>query len=886
MRSDIPKTIYLKDYQPPAYTIEQTELHFDLQPAATTVRSRLSVRRLAKSADAPLVLDGEQLELLSVAIDGRTLAPAEFLSGNESLTINNVPETFVLEIVNRIQPENNTALEGLYVSSGMFCTQCEAQGFRRITYYIDRPDVMARFSTTLVADKSRYPVLLSNGNCVERGELEAGRHWARWEDPFRKPSYLFALVAGDLECLEDSYTTVSGRKVALRIYVEPGNLDKTHHAMASVKHAMQWDEQVFGLEYDLDIYMIVAVGDFNMGAMENKGLNVFNTAYVLARPETATDSDYEHIEGVIAHEYFHNWTGNRVTCRDWFQLSLKEGLTVFRDQQFSADMTSAAVKRIDDVRLLRARQFPEDAGPMAHPVRPQSYVEINNFYTATVYEKGAEVVRMYHTLLGAGGFRKGMDLYFQRHDGQAVTTDDFCAAMADANGVDLGQFRRWYDFAGTPVLQVRGDYLPKSRQYRLRINQSLPSTSGRSRVPPLHVPFALGLLDNKGRDIPLRLQGEETAVAGTRMLALTRADETFVFEDIPGLPVPSLLRGFSAPVKIHSDLSREQLAFLAAHDSDAFNRWDAGQRLATEVLLNLARDVQLGRDLLLDESLVTAFANTLNDTRLDPALVAEALSLPGEGELAEQMEIADPDAIHGARCFVRYVLATRLREALLGKYHACRNDGSYEYTAAAAGRRRLANQCLSYLMELDEPGMIRLAVEQFRQADNMTDVLAALGALVRHPFADAEKHAALQLFYDKWRHEPLVLNKWFSIQATAATANTLARVKVLRQHEAFDLKNPNRARSLVGAFAHANPYSFHVADGGGYRFLADQVLALDSLNPQVAARMVGAFNRWRKYDEVRQGLMRGELERIAAGPNLSRDVFEIVSRALGNNRKR
>ena len=880
MLRDNPPTIYLKDYTPPEFAIDQVDLRFELGEKHTVVTSELRLHALETGGHLPttLTLHGLELELLELVLDGEAVDSKQYRVEGETLSIDDVPEKFRLKIVTRIYPQNNTSLEGLYVSNNKFCTQCEAEGFRKITYYPDRPDVMAPFTTTLVADKAKYPVLLSNGNLVEKGDLDDGQHFAIWKDPFKKPSYLFALVAGNLDCLEDKYTTASGREVTLQLFVEPGNLDKTRHAMDSLKHAMQWDEQRFGLEYDLDIYMIVAVGDFNMGAMENKGLNIFNTAYVLAKPETATDNDYEGIEGVIAHEYFHNWTGNRVTCRDWFQLSLKEGLTVFRDQEFSADMGSAAVKRINDVRMLRAMQFAEDAGPMAHPVRPESYVEINNFYTVTVYEKGAEVVRMYQTLLGRDGFRKGMDLYFERHDGQAVTTDDFRAAMSDANGVDLAQFKRWYSQAGTPIVAVKDTYDEKAKTYTVHLKQSCPTTPGQSNKEPFHIPFALGLLDEQGKDIPLQLEGEASAGSTTRVLEFKQAEQRFKFINVASPPVPSLLRSFSAPVKIQSDLGNEQLSFLLANDSDPFNRWDAGQQLSINILLQLMDDIENDRRLELDPLFIEAMRKSLLSAKLDPALIAETLVLPGEGYLIELSPPANPDTVHRARDFVRTELARALHNDFLKVYDANRSGDAYQYNAVDAGRRSLKNSCLSYLSMLADNEAIQRCMQQYRQADNMTDALAAMAPL--NNIDCAERGQVLQEFYDRWKGEALVINKWFSLQASTSLPDAFEHVQDLMQHPDFDIRNPNRVRSLVGAFSRGNPLRFHGPDGRGYRFLADQVLRLDPLNPQVASRMVGVFNNWRKFEKGRQALMKQQLERILATPDLSKDVHEIVSKAL------
>jgi len=875
-----PQSVYLKDYTPPDYLLDAVDLSFDLRDELTTVRSRLTVRRNpATTGKRPLVLNGQDLELVSIAIDGEPLPPDGYRVEPESLAVSSVPETCTLEVETRIRPADNTSLEGLYKSGDMYCTQCEAEGFRKITYFLDRPDVMSRYTTTIVADKTRYPVLLSNGNPVASGETDGNRHWVRWEDPFRKPSYLFALVAGDLIKTEDRHVTASGREVTLRVYVEPANADRCEHAMRSLKKAMRWDEAVFGLEYDLDIYMIVAVDSFNMGAMENKGLNVFNSKYVLARPDTATDTDYVNIEGVIGHEYFHNWTGNRVTCRDWFQLSLKEGLTVFRDQEFTSDMTSRPVKRIGDVRHLRTAQFAEDGGPMAHPVRPDSYIEINNFYTLTVYEKGAEVIRMMHTLLGREGFRKGMDLYFERHDGEAVTTDDFVRAMEDANGADLSQFRLWYSQAGTPALEATGDYDAGSGTYALHVRQHTPPTPGQPEKRPLHIPIAVGLLATDGTDLPLQLEGEQAPGATTRVLSLREAEQTFRFVAVPERPLPSLLRGFSAPVKLRMDFTDDELGLLLARDSDPFNRWDAGQRLATRTLLGLVSDFQQGHELALNPHLADAVRELLAYRDIDPALAAEALALPSEAYLAEQMDTVDVDAIHAVRVFVRRALAERLKDSFLDTYRGTYDPGPYSLEPVAMGRRALKNLCLGYLVELDEPSVRDLCMAQFRDAGNMTDVMAALGILANTDCP--ERVEALDAFYLQWRNDALVVDKWLSIQASSRLPGTLGEVQRLMGHPAFDIKNPNRVRSLLGAFAHGNRVRFHAATGAGYAFVAEQVLRLDRLNPQVAARLLGPMSPWRRYDPARQALMRAHLERIADTAGISKDVYEVASKSLG-----
>ena len=874
--ADAPKAIFLKDYRAPDYLINTVDLHFDLFEDYARVTSRLAMVSNAASSALPLVLHGERLALVSVRLNGQVLSAEAYQVDAESLTIGSVPAVFTLEIVTEIKPQENKALEGLYKSGGHFCTQCEAEGFRKITYFLDRPDVMAQYSTTIVAD-AKYPVLLSNGNLVEQGEAEGGRHWAKWVDPFKKPSYLFALVAGDLAHLEDTFVTRSGREVVLRIYVEQHNLDKTAHAMHSLKASMAWDEKVFGLEYDLDIYMIVAVDDFNMGAMENKGLNLFNSKYVLAKPETATDGDFDGIESVIGHEYFHNWTGNRVTCRDWFQLSLKEGLTVFRDQEFSADMASRAVKRICDVRSLRTSQFPEDAGPMAHSVRPDSYIEIGNFYTSTIYNKGAEVIRMMHTLLGKEGFRKGMDLYFARHDGQAVTTDDFVKAMEDANQRDLVQFRRWYVQAGTPELEVNGEYDAASQIYTLTIRQACPATPGQPEKAPFHIPVAMGLIDPQGNDMPLQLEGESAPLGTTRVLELREAEHIFRFVNVCQQPLPSLLRGFSAPVKLHANTSREALAFLLGHDSDAFNRWEAGQRLGADIILELVASLRAGKTMVLDDAFVQAIAKTL-ESDLDPALVAQVLTLPSELYLAELMSVVDVEGIHLAREFVRKTLAERLKQTFVATYLVNTVFGPYRFDSQDVARRSLKNLSLSYLMTLDDPASRALCMQQFESADNMTDSIAALYALANSDCA--ERAPAIAAFYEKWRHDSLVLDKWFGLQATSQLPATLAEVEALIQHPAFEIRNPNKVYSLIGAFCRGNPYRFHDASGQGYTFLADKVLQIDAFNPSVAARMLGALSRWRKFDDQRQALMKAQLERIVAHPGLSKDAYEVASKSL------
>ncbi len=868
-----PAPRYRRDYTPPDFWVDRFRLHFELGEGETVVTSTLAVRRRdGAPPDAPLRLDGEQLELLELSLDGVLLESPQFSATPDGLTLPEVPDRFELTTKVRIVPENNTELSGLYKSSGNFCTQCEAEGFRRITYHLDRPDVMSLYEVTLVADPNRYPVLLSNGNKEEEGTLDDGRRFVRWVDPFKKPSYLFALVAGRLECHAGRFTTRSGRDVRLEVWVEPQNLDKCEHALRSLERAMAWDEETFGLEYDLDIYMIVAVGDFNMGAMENKGLNVFNAKYVLARPDTATDDDYEHIEAVIGHEYFHNWTGNRVTCRDWFQLTLKEGLTVFRDQLFTADMTSEPVKRISDVRLLRATQFEEDAGPMAHPVRPDSYISMDNFYTATVYVKGAEVVRMYHTLLGADGFRRGMDLYFERHDGQAVTCDDFLLAMAHANDRSLSRFERWYEQAGTPTLRASGVHDPEASTYTLTLSQTRADRPGHAPYEPCLMPVRVGLIGPDGQDLPLRLAGAGGDAPTERVLELSESEARFVFEGIEAPPVPSVLRGFSAPVRLELDRSREELAFSFANDNDPFNRWDAGQTLAELVLLELVQDP----DRPVDARFVAAYGQMLADRSLDGSSKALAMSLPAERVVAQRLDEVDPAAVHGARERVLAALAEAHEAALVELYETHRPPGAYRVEKLDIDTRRVKNAALSLLSMLGEKHASR-AAEQFDHADNMTDAQSALSVLVDIGGEHAER--ALAAFHAKWRHDPLVLDKWFSVQAGSRHPDTLDRVVRLRTHPDFTLDNPNRARSLIGVFA-LNQAQFHDPSGAGYRFLGDQVVALHAKNPQIAARLVSTLNGWRRFEPGRRATMKAELERVAAVSGLSKDVFEIVQRAL------
>ena len=881
-----PSVTRLADYTPPPYRVDSVELTFDLfeDHAIVTARSVIHACDDHAPVPPPLRLDGIGLELdAPLVLDGRALEPSEYTVDAEGLTIGRVPRQFTLEVVTIIHPETNTALEGLYKSSGNFCTQCEARGFRKITYFLDRPDVMARYTTTLIADRANYPVLLSNGNRGETGPATGkgaeGRHFATWIDPWPKPSYLFALVAGNLVCARDTFTTMSGREVGVEVWVEQHNLDKCDHAIASMKRAMRWDEEAFGREYDLDAYMIFSADDFNMGAMENKGLNVFNSKYVLAKAETATDADFEAIEAVIAHEYFHNWTGNRVTCRDWFQLSLKEGLTVFRDQQFTADMTSKAVKRIADVRTLRSHQFPEDGGPLAHPVRPDAYIEISNFYTATVYEKGAEVIRMMHTLLGPEKFRAGMDLYFERHDGQAVTCDDFAQAMQDASGVDLTLFRRWYSQAGTPEVTAATAYDAQAQRFTLTLTQHTGPTPGQPNKLPLHVPVRVSLLDGGGKPMSLRLAGAAPSASTEIVLSLVEAQQHFVFEGVSSAPVPSLLRGFSAPVKLNLDCSDAELAFLMGHDDDPFNRWEAGQRLATRILLGAVATFRAGQPIELPGAFIDAFGRTLADPALDGRFKALALSLPDFTFLGEQMAQVDVEGLHAAREAVVSQLARAHRAVLEQVYEANRTPGAYKHDGESIAKRALRNICLAYLSRAGTADALGLALAQFDSANNMTDQIAALSCIV--DVSGEARQRSLDAFYAQWKSDPLVIDKWLALQARSEAPDALAQVRTLMDHPAYDARNPNRIRALVGVFCHGNPLRFHEADGSGYAFLREQVLKLDRQNPQVASRMLGALNRWRKYDPQRQALMRGELQAIAAQAALSKDVYEVATKALG-----
>jgi len=890
MRNEKVVTVRRTDYRPPAFLLDQVALEFDLDATLTHVTAILTVHRnpLRPGNADPLVLDGEDLELVSVELNGRALPTAGYELRDDSLTLPAPDDRFTVKIVNRIRPSTNTELMGLFVSNGNFFSQCEAEGFRRITFFPDRPDVMAPYRVVLRADKGRFPVLLSNGNLIEAGELDDGRHYAAWEDPFAKPSYLFALVAGRFEVLEDRIVRASGREALLQIYAEPGNLDKTTHAITSLKRAIAWDEQRFGLELDLDRFMIVASNDFNMGAMENKGLNIFNAKYVLAHPHVATDTDYAAIEAIVGHEYFHNWTGNRVTCRDWFQLSLKEGLTVFRDQEFSADALADAgsrgVKRIEDVRLLRALQFPEDSGPMAHPVRPDTYQEIGNFYTATVYEKGAEVCRMLQTLVGVDGFRRGMDLYFKRHDGEAVTCEDFVAAIADANGRDLTQFKRWYAQAGTPRVTAQMRYDAAGAALELTLSQSTAPTPGQPTKEPFHIPFAVGLLGRDGIDRPLQLDGELLAQGTTRVLELTRTTQTFRFVNLRSPVVPSLLRGFSAPVVVEARYNDEELAFLAAHDSDLFNRWEAGQRLAIARLMALTDAAESGAPLALDDAFVEVTRRTLADASLSPAFKEQALTLPAESFIGEQRTVIEPQAIRTARRFMLGEIGRRLAPEWAAAYEAMVVDGPYSPDPVAAGKRALRNLALAYLVDGEVMGALDVARDQLMAAANMTEAQGALTTIVNS--AAPYKAEALVQLARLWAGEPLLMNKWFQLQATALSQPgeppVAERVRVLMQHPGFSLANPNNVFALLRSFCVSNEAEFHRRDAGGYALWADAVLALDRINPTVAARIARALDRWRRFAPDRQQAMRDALEQVAAAEHLSRDVHEIITKSLEN----
>ena len=871
MRTEEPRAIHLADYKAPEFRIRTVQLDFSLEPEATRVSSRLEIERL--SGNGPLVLAGESQKLLSVVMDGRTLSAGDYLLDDKNLTIANPPAKLTLEVASEINPAANTALEGLFLSSGMFCTQCEPEGFRRITYFLDRPDNLSVFTVRLEADKEQYPVLLSNGNRTQSGELPGGRHFAVWNDPFPKPSYLFALVAGDLGSIHDSFTTMTGRRIALDIYVEHGNEPRAHYAMDALKRSMKWDEENYGREYDLDIFMIVAVSAFNMGAMENKGLNIFNDKVLLATPETATDDDYARIEGVVAHEYFHNWTGNRITCRDWFQLSLKEGLTVFRDQNFSGDMRSRGVQRIQDVRALRGRQFIEDAGPLAHPVQPQSYIEINNFYTSTIYDKGSQVIGMLKTLVGDEGYRKATDLYFERHDGQAATVEEWVKCFEDSSGRDFSQFRLWYRQAGTPVIEARGTYDAAAKTYSLDLTQSLAPTPGQPDKKPMHIPVRIGLVGKGGAHLPLTLDGENHAGATTRVLELTENFQRFAFTGISEEPLLSLGRDLSAPAIFRTPHGRHDRATLMGKDSDAFNRWEAGQILAAEIMLEVAGKARSDAN----TDYITAIGDVLAGAENDPAFAAQMLMPPTESELAAKKTPVDPIGINTARTALVRAVALAHRDRLAQLYEHMRDAGDFSPDSTSAGRRALRNAALRYLTAADDEAAAGLAEAHYRSATNMTDMIAGLGALTRmeSPLRDN----AFTHFHDRFKNDPLVLDKWMSLQAASPLPETITAVATLMKHPAFDIKNPNRVRALVGAFS-VNHLRFHSADGAGYRLVGEVIRTLDPMNPQVAARMAGAFESWRRYDPARQEMMKGELKTIRDLPGISPNLFEVAGKML------
>jgi aminopeptidase N len=880
MRTEQARPVRLVDYRPADWLVETVELDVALDPTATRVNARLRLKpNPHAAAPAPVVLDGDELELVSLSIDGEPLSPERYTATGDRLTIPQPPNgPFVLRVETAINPSANTQLMGLYRSGNTFCTQCEAEGFRRITYFPDRPDVMAVYTTRIEANKAEVPVLLANGNLIASGDLAYGRHFAVWHDPFPKPSYLFALVGGGLACIEDRFVTMSGREVTLRIYVEPGKESRCFYAMESLKRAMRWDEETFGREYDLDVFMIVAVSDFNMGAMENKGLNIFNDKYVLASAQTATDADFAHIEAIIAHEYFHNWTGNRITCRDWFQLCLKEGLTVFRDQEFSSDQRSRPVKRIADVRLLRAHQFTEDAGPLAHPARPEIYNEINNFYTPTVYEKGAEIVRMLKVLLGAPGFRRGMDLYFARHDGRAATVEDFIRCFADATATNLTQFMRWYSQAGTPEVAVTATHDRRTKTCRLEIAQVVPPTPGQPVKEPMTIPLVIGLIDRNGNDLPLLR--DDGILVQPGVVVLTKPSESFMFAGTAEPPTLSLNRGFFAPIKIVANQSADDLRFLAVHDSDSFNRWQAVQTLATNLLIANVAAVRAMREPHRDEGLIAALAAILSDPALEPAFIAQTLTMPGEADIARELGgDVDPEAILTARRELRRTISTLLGGALLEVYGRMSSTAPYSPDAASAGRRALKNVCLDLVAAAGDAAAISLAVQQYANADNMTDRMAALSTLSLHD--GPQRWQALDDFYRRFEADPLVIDKWFSLQATIPEPDTLDRVRTLTTHPAFSFVNPNRLRALIGTFAHTNQSQFNRADGAAYDFVADVVLALDQKNPQAAARLLAAFKSWRALEASRRDRAGATLRRVAAQEGLSRDVTDIVSRSLG-----
>lgn len=865
-----PKAKYRKDYTAPHYTVSTIDLTFTLDDTKTAVKAISNIKKKG-THEYPLVLDGQGLTLLSVEIDGQNISSDVYTKSDSSLTIPTNKEEFSLTIVTEIDPLNNTLLEGLYKSGGAFCTQCEAEGFRRITYYLDRPDVLASYSTKIIANKEQYPFLLSNGNRIDAGDLDNGMHYVQWKDPFPKPSYLFALVAGNFDLLKETFTTKSGREVTLEIFVDKGNLNRTEQAMCSLKNAMKWDEERFNLEYDLDIYMIVAVDFFNMGAMENKGLNVFNSKYVLANPATATDTDYLHIEAVIGHEYFHNWTGNRVTCRDWFQLSLKEGLTVFRDQEFSSDLGSRSVNRINNVRILRSHQFAEDSGPMAHPIRPDKVIEMNNFYTVTVYEKGSEVIRMMHTLLGEEKFQKGIELYFERHDGTAVTCEDFVSAMEDASAVDLTQFRRWYSQSGTPHLTINTTYDNKRKEYSLSVKQETPPTAEQKEKLPLHIPLDIDLYDQSGNIIPLEINGKPVS----SVLNITETENHFTFTNILGKPVLSLLKEFSAPVKLHYNYTDAELAFLMTYSQNDFCRWDSGQSLLAKHIKEMISSHQKGKTLTVSENLTEPFRAILINRAIDPALVAEMFTLPSENEIADWYETIDVDAIHTVIDTIRQGFANTLSSEFSSLYEEIKLE-TYTIEHSHIALRTLRNTALAYLAFT--PNGEKLVQQHYETSNNMTDTMAALHAVNEAKLSIRDE--LLSDFSQKWGDDGLVMDKWFIMQGTNPADNALAIVQKEMNHKAFSLSNPNRTRSLIGSFGNSNSRNFHAVDGSGYDFIAHIISELNSKNPQMASRLVDPFLKFKRFDKTRSSLMKEKLKTLADLPNLAKDLFEKISKAL------
>lgn len=878
---------FLKDYKEPDYYFDTVDLKFELDKAKTRVSSKISVVPRIEGSSPPLVLDGLELSLVSIKINGNALKEEDYYLDASSLTIQSPPSgEYTLEVVTEIEPEKNTTFMGLYHVSDSFCTYLEPQGFRKITYFQDRPDVMAKYTVRLEADKSLYPVLLSNGNLLEQGDLEGGRHYATWKDPFKKPCYLFALVAGVLQSTDDTFTTRSGKTVSIRIWTPPEDASRTAHAMFSVKNAMKWDEETFGREYDLDLFNVVAVPYFSSGAMENKSLNIFNSRFVLASPETATDADYAQILNVVGHEYFHNWTGDRVTLRDWFQLTLKEGLTVFRDQEFSSDMGSRSVKRIVDATQIRSVQFSEDAGPMAHPIRPESYIKIDNFYTVTVYQKGAEVTRMYKTILGSERFRKGMDLYFKRHDGQAITCEDFFAAMRDANDENFENFFLWYSQAGTPVVKVNTSYNPEAHTYSLKFSQEIPPTPGQEDKEPMFIPVAIGLLDSTGKDIPLSAvyqNGTLKSVSNngnpvsTAVLRFTQKEEEFVFTDIVEKPVPSLLREFSAPVRLESDLTNEDFFFLLANDHDEFNRWEVGQFLAQRLMLSLANDIQKQNPLVLNPKFIEGFKLTLLDSSLDKALRAQAITLPSFDSVMMAMEVADPDAAFAAWTFTRKQLASALKAEFLSTIEENQSSDDYVFDHPNAARRNLKNVALDYIASLADDNSTKLVLQQYNNATNMTDEFAAFTALAQNP--GETRDFVLDDFYKKWQNEQLLVNQWFSVQAKFNQPGNVENVRKLLQHPAFNIQDPNQALAVIGGFLEAR-VNFHAMDGSGYDFVGENLIIIDQINPAIASRMATGFSKWKRFNEHRQNLQKAQLQKIMNTNGISPNLFEVASKSL------